>query len=105
MTAVAVKPSPAGVPGAVADPSLLAAEEITYPGSGGSAVNAYVVRPAAPGLHPAMIVIHKAGGLGDHIRDVCNRIAALGHVALGVDLYTREGGPPDTSDMPALMAR
>ena len=40
-----------------------------------------------------MIVIHEAGGLGEHIRDVCNRLAALGYVALGVDLYTREGGP------------
>ena len=41
-----------------------------------------------------MIVIHEAGGLNDHIRDVTNRFAALGCVALGVDLYTREGGPP-----------
>jgi len=63
------------------------------------------VRPAVPGSLPAMIVIHEAGGLGDHIRDVCDRIAALGYVTLGVDLYTREGGPPDTSDVEALMAR
>ena len=44
-----------------------------------------------------MIVIHEAGGLGEHIRDVCNRLANVGYVALGVDLYTREGGPPDTA--------
>jgi carboxymethylenebutenolidase len=105
MARVAVQPSPDGVPGAVTDPSALAAEDLTYPGAGGTPVNAYLVRPAAPGAHPGMIVIHEAGGLGDHIRDVCNRIAALGYVALGVDLYTREGGPPDTSDMQALMAR
>ena len=30
----------------------------------------------------------------EHIRDLTNRIANLGYVALGVDLYTREGGPP-----------
>ena len=46
--------------------------------------------PAVPG----MIVIHEAGGLNEHIRDVTNRFANLGYVALGVDLYTREGGPP-----------
>jgi carboxymethylenebutenolidase len=103
--AVAVEPSPEGVPGAVTDPSGLAAEELTYPGAGGTPVNAYLSKPAAPGRYPGMIVIHEAGGLGDHIRDVCNRIAALGYVALGVDLYTREGGPPDTGDLQKLFAR
>ena len=52
-----------------------------------------------------MIVIHEAGGLGEHIRDVCNRLANLGYVALGVDLYTREGGPPPMDDLQALMER
>ena len=52
-----------------------------------------------------MIVIHEAGGLNEHVRDVANRLANIGYVALGVDLYTREGGPPDTSDMQAMMAR
>src|SRR5690348_180786 len=99
MAAVAARPSPEGVPGAVVDPSLLAAEELTYAGADGTAVNAYVARPAAPGALPAMIVIHEAGGLGNHIRDVCNRIAVLGYVVLGVDLYTREGGPPDIEDL------
>src|SRR6202030_648323 len=50
-------------------------------------------------------VIHEAGGLGDHIKDVCNRFAALGYLTLGVDLYTREGGPPPMDDVQALMAR
>ena len=52
-----------------------------------------------------MIVIHEAGGLGEHIRDVTNRFANIGYVALGVDLYTREGGPPPPGDMQALFAR
>ena len=52
-----------------------------------------------------MIVIHDASGLDEHTRDVTNRIANLGYVALGVDLYTREGGPPPTDDLQAMMAR
>jgi carboxymethylenebutenolidase len=52
-----------------------------------------------------MIVIHEAGGLGEHIRDVVNRLANIGYVALGVDLYTREGGPPEMSDPQAMMVR
>jgi carboxymethylenebutenolidase len=105
MSSVAVKPSPEGVPGAVSDTSSLHAEEITFAGHGGEQVGGYLVRPAEDGERPAMIVIHEAGGLGDHIRDVCNRFAALGYVTLGVDLFSREGGPPPKDDLQALMAR
>ena len=62
-------------------------------------------RPRASTAGRAILVIHEAGGLGEHIRDVVNRFANLGYVALGVDLYTREGGPPPPGDMQALMAR
>jgi carboxymethylenebutenolidase len=100
-----VKPSPEGVPGAVADTSGILAEELTYPGFAGEQVNGYLARPAQHGPFPAMIVIHEAGGLGEHIRDVVNRFANLGYVTLGVDLYTREGGPPPMDDVQAMMAR
>jgi carboxymethylenebutenolidase len=97
--------SPEGVPGAVLDPTALTAEDLTFSGAGRTPVNGYLARPRAPGPLPGMIVIHEAGGLGDHIRDVVRRFANLGYVALGVDLYTREGGPPPAGDMPALMER
>jgi carboxymethylenebutenolidase len=101
----AVRPSPEGVPGAITDPAALAAEDLQFAGAGGEEIDGYLVRTAAPGPLPAMIVIHEAGGLREHIRDVCNRIAALGYVTLGVDMYTREGGPPPPGDMEALYAR
>jgi carboxymethylenebutenolidase len=102
----AIPPSPEGVPGAVLDPSRIAAEDLTYRGAGGTPVNGYLARPAAAeGPLPGMIVIHEAGGLGDHIRDVTRRFANIGYLALGVDLYTREGGPPPVGDLPALMER
>lgn len=105
MPSIEVKPSPRGVPGAVSDPTRISGEELTFPGAGETEINGYLARPADAASHPGMIVIHEAGGLGEHIRDVCNRLANIGYVALGVDLYTREGGPPDTSDVQALMAR
>jgi carboxymethylenebutenolidase len=106
MTSVPVKPSPEGVPGAVTDPTRIAAETLTYPGAGGTEINAYLARPAdAAQPLPAMIVIHEAGGLNEHIRDVTNRFANIGYVSLGVDLYTREGGPPPAGDMQALFER
>jgi carboxymethylenebutenolidase len=107
MSADPIPPSPAGgVPGAVLDPSAVIAENLTYPGAGGVQVNGYLARPAAQdGRLPGLIVIHEAGGLGDHIRDVTRRFANIGYVALGVDLYTREGGPPPMGDIQALMQR
>ena len=107
MAAVEVKASPEGVPGALRDPSVVHAEDLQYPGAGGAGINGYLARPAAPAgsALPAMVVIHEAGGLGDHIKDVCNRFAGLGYLTLGVDLYTREGGPPPMDDVQALMAR
>ena len=105
MTSIRVEPSPEGVSGAVVDPSLISAEQLTFAGAGATAVNGYLARPNAASIHPAVIVIHEAMGVNAHIRDVANRFAALGYVALAVDLYTREGGPPPAGDMPAMMAR
>jgi carboxymethylenebutenolidase len=110
MTSTEVKASPEGVPGAVTDPSRVVGEDLTFVGAGGTQVNGYLARPAdldpaQGGRAPGLIVIHEAGGLGEHIRDMTNRFANLGYVALGVDLYTREGGPPPIDDLPALMKR
>jgi carboxymethylenebutenolidase len=109
MPAVDVTASPEGVPGAVTDPTRIVAEDLVYPGADATDINAYLARPTDPAAalagRPAMIVIHEAGGLGEHIRDVTNRLANIGYVALGVDLYTREGGPPPAGDMQALMRR
>jgi carboxymethylenebutenolidase len=105
MPSIEVKASPQGVPGAVSDPTRISGEQLTYPGAEGTAINGYLARPADAASHPGMIVIHEAGGLNEHIRDVCNRLANIGYVTLGVDLYTREGGPPDTSDAQATMKR
>ncbi len=105
MPSIQVAPSPDGVPGALTDPARISAEDLTYPGAEGTRVNGYLARPAAAGVYPAIVVIHEAGGLGEHIRDVVNRFANIGYVALGVDLYTRDGGPPPMDDIQALMAR
>jgi carboxymethylenebutenolidase len=104
--AAQVKPSPPGVPGAVTDPAKVSCEEITFAGAEGTLVSGYLARPAkTPAAGAAIVIIHEAGGLGEHIKDVANRFANLGYVALGVDLYTREGGPPPMDDMQAVMER
>jgi carboxymethylenebutenolidase len=105
---MSVEQSPEGVPGAVTDPTRVTGEELTFTGAEQAQVNGYLARPAggdpASGAYPAMIVIHEAMGLNEHIRDMANRFANLGYVALGVDLYTREGGPPPM-EREAMMER
>ena len=48
---------------------------------------AYLARPEAAGKYPGVIVIHEIWGLVDHIKDVSNRLAREGYVALAVDLF------------------
>ncbi len=99
------QPSPEGVPGAVTDPSGILGHDLVYPGHGADAINAYLAHPVEEAARAGIIVIHEAGGLGEHIRDVVARFANIGYDAIGVDLYTREGGPPPPGDMEALFAR
>ena len=43
--------------------------------------------PQTSGQHPGLIVIQEFWGVNDHIKDVTQRIASEGFVALAVDLY------------------
>ena len=63
--------------------------------SNGSVTPAGLVRPAAArGALPAVIVVHGAWGADAHIRDVADRIAAAGYLALVPDLYAHGDGRP-----------
>ncbi len=105
---VEVTPSPEGVPGAVTDPACVRGDDIHYPGAHDDSIGGYLAVPAEPaGEHgrPGIVVIHHAGGLDAHTRDITNRLANLGYVVLAPDLFTREGGPPPLDDLQAMMSR
>ncbi|MDG6997416.1 MAG: dienelactone hydrolase family protein, partial [Nitrososphaerota archaeon] len=54
-------------------------------------VQAYLATPKASGEpKPAIIVIHEIWGLVDHIKDVANRFAAQGYVALAPNLFSSD---------------
>lgn len=50
----------------------------------------YEARPKEGGAHPAIIVLMEAFGLNGHIKNVTERIAREGYVAIAPDLYHRE---------------
>lgn len=65
-----------------------AGREIEF-SSNGDAVRGYLAVPAS-GKGPGVVVIQEWWGLVDHIRDVCDRFAREGFVALAPDLYRGE---------------
>jgi carboxymethylenebutenolidase len=58
--------------------------------TGEGEMKCHQAQPRAQGKFPAVIVIMEAFGLNDHIKDVTERIAAEGYVAIAPDLYYRE---------------
>lgn len=60
-------------------------EMISYP-SNGSEAQGYLARPAG-GDGPGVVVVQEWWGLDGHIKDVVDRFAAEGFVALAPDLY------------------
>ena len=60
-------------------------DNVTFQSNGGKA-NGYLALPET-GSGPGVVVIQEYWGLVDHIKDVCDRFAGEGFVALAPDLY------------------
>ncbi len=52
-------------------------------------IDAYLAAPDGDGAYPAVIVIQEIFGVNGHIRDVTERIAGLGYVAIAPAMYQR----------------
>jgi carboxymethylenebutenolidase len=55
----------------------------------GATMRAYVARPAGHGPFPGVIVGGEIYGITGHVRDVCERLAGMGYVALAPDVHHR----------------
>ncbi|MEV4326312.1 dienelactone hydrolase family protein [Microbispora rosea] len=56
----------------------------------GSRMGGFLARPADPGRFPGVVVAMELFGVSAHVRDVCERLAADGYLALAPDLYHRD---------------
>ena len=63
----------------------MAGRMVEFSSNGGTATGYLAIPPKGSG--PGVIVIQEWWGLVDHIKDVCDRFAAEGYVALAPDLY------------------
>ena len=65
--------------------------QVAVPGD--KPMQAYVARPASPGPHPGLMVFQEAFGVNHHIRDVTDRFAREGYVAIAPELFHRTAPP------------
>ncbi|MCS7293651.1 MAG: dienelactone hydrolase family protein [Gloeomargarita sp. SKYBB_i_bin120] len=52
-------------------------------------IDSYLARPTETGTYPGIIVIQEIFGVNAHIRDVTERIARLGYIAIAPSIYQR----------------
>jgi carboxymethylenebutenolidase len=72
----------------------------------GTRMAAYVARPERGGPHPGLLVFQEAFGVNHHIRNVSERFAAEGYVAIAPELFHRTAPPGfegSYTDFPAVM--
>ena len=62
---------------------------ITIPVADGTTMGGYLAAPAAPGPHPAIFVIQEIFGVNAHIREVTERVAREGYLAIAPDYHHR----------------
>ena len=66
-------------------------ERVSIPIEGGATMGGYLARPEGAGSHPGVLVFMEVFGINSHIRDVTERVAAEGYVALAPDFFHRTG--------------
>ncbi len=69
--------------------SLVRTETITI-ASGDTEILAYLAEPSRPGRFGAVVVIQEVFGVNSHVREVAERIAGAGYVAIAPHIYHRQ---------------
>ena len=64
-------------------------EDVTLAVGDGTSMPAYVARPTSDGPHPGILVYQEAFGVNHHMRDVTERFAQAGYVAISPALFHR----------------
>lgn len=73
-------------------------DRVTLSVADGSTMNAYVARPSGGAQAPGILVFQEAFGVNAHMRDVTDRFAALGFVAIAPELFHRTAPGFEGSD-------
>jgi carboxymethylenebutenolidase len=77
--------------------------EVKVP-AGDADIPSYRAMPDHGGPFPAVLVVHEAFGVHEHIKDVCRRFARLGYYAISPELFARQGDAAAEPDQQKLMS-
>src|SRR5580704_6350407 len=66
-------------------------ENVTLAVSDGTSMQAYVARPVGTTVHAGLLVGQEAFGVNAHIRDITERFAREGYMAIAPELFHRTG--------------
>ncbi len=80
-------------------------ENVELSVAGTPPMHAHVVRPSSGGRHPGLMVFQEAFGVNGHIRNVTDRFASQGYVAIAPELFRRTAPPGfegDYKDFPSV---
>lgn len=79
-------------------------EKITLNVSDGSSMACYIARPDDSSTQPGIIVLQEAFGVNSHIRNVAERFAAQGYIAIAPELFhrTAPGFEGSYTDFPSV---
>ncbi|TVQ06539.1 MAG: dienelactone hydrolase family protein [Leptolyngbya sp. DLM2.Bin27] len=69
--------------------SLVRTQTLTIP-SGDTEILAYLAEPSRPGRFGAVVVLQEVFGVNSHIREVAERLAGAGYVAIAPHIYHRQ---------------
>jgi len=69
----------------------ISSERVSIPLAGGGSMGGYLARPKTGGPFPAVLVYMEIFGVNRHIRDVVERVAREGFLALAPDYFHRSG--------------
>jgi carboxymethylenebutenolidase len=84
------------------DTSGLTAGEIKFAVAGVD-IPAYRAMPAGKTNCPIVLVVQEIFGVHEYIKDTCRRFAKLGYMAIGVELFHRQGDPTKYTAIPEIV--
>ncbi len=80
----------------------LVAGEVRIPVAGGT-LPAYRAMPDGGSALPVVLVVQEIFGVHEYIKDVCRRLAKLGHLAIAPELYARQGDVSKMTDVKQIL--
>src|SRR3989304_1048344 len=81
------------------DPQGLVAGTVNVAGADGTPIPVYEAYPDQAGEFPVVVVVSEIFGLHEYIKDVTRRFAKEGYYAVAPELFSREGGLAQVTDM------